>query len=118
MARKGWHILKDEGRVTVTRRLPVRFDLSVEAELPCAREVSLTRVAQQVRQDMWRRLQDLRGFAPAVEVSRGEAALKIRAGGALVGPVPGRVRDTLAELLDSPAHRARWIAHAGRRGNG
>ncbi|PJE29099.1 hypothetical protein SAMN06297129_1023 [Pseudooceanicola antarcticus] len=118
MARKGWHILKDEGRVTVTRRLPVRFDLSVEAELPCARTVSLTRVAQQVRQDMWRRLQDLRGFAPAVEVSRSEGGLVIRAGGALADPVTGRVRDSLADLLESPTHQARWIAHAGRRSHG
>ncbi|MBR9763904.1 MAG: hypothetical protein GYB53_10365 [Rhodobacteraceae bacterium] len=118
MARNGWHILRDEDRVTVTRRLPVRFDLAVEAALPCDRDVSLRRVAQQVRQDMWRRLQDQRGFIPAVEVRRAPGGLVIRAGGGLPHPVSAALRDRLAGLLDSPAHRTRWIAHAGRRADG
>ncbi|WP_010139059.1 hypothetical protein [Oceanicola sp. S124] len=118
MARNGWHILREADRVTVTRRLPVRFDLSVEAVLPCDREVSLRRVAQQVRQDMWRRLQDQRGFAPAVEVRRAPDGLVVRAGGALPHPVTASLRDRLADLLDSPAHRTRWIAHAERRADG
>ncbi|MGI3165080.1 hypothetical protein [Pseudooceanicola sp. 200-1SW] len=118
MAKAGWHRLREEDAVTIARRLPVRFDLAVEARLPCARPVSLTRVAHQVRQDMWRRLQGLRGFSPAVEVRQEAGHLTIRAGGTVAGALPATARDTLAELLDSPTHRARWLAHAGRRADG
>ncbi|MBY5973925.1 hypothetical protein KUV28_16310 [Ferrimonas balearica] len=118
MAKDGWHRLREEDAVTIARRLPVRFDLSVEASLPVSGPVSLTRVAHQVRQDMWRRLQGLRGFSPAVRVTLGDGQLVVRAGGAVEGALPGKARDALAELLESPSHRARWLAHAARREHG
>ncbi len=33
MARDNWHILQEDGALTVARRVPVRFDLSVETHL-------------------------------------------------------------------------------------
>lgn len=118
MARKGWHRVREDGAVTIARRLPVRFDLTVETLLPCARPVSLTAVAQQVRQDMWRRLQGIRGFAPAVRVEEEPGALRVTAGGEIAGQRPtAAARGTLEELLESPVHRQRWLAHAGRRGD-
>jgi len=118
MAKDGWHRLREEDAVTIARRLPVRFDLSVEASLPVSGPVSLTRVAHQVRQDMWRRLQGLRGFSPAVRVTQGDGRLTLQAGGSVEGALPGKACDALSELLDSPTHRARWLAHAARREHG
>ncbi|WP_238366981.1 hypothetical protein [Mesobacterium pallidum] len=103
---KGWYIDRGVDVVTVSRRVPVRFDLAVEARLPLAR--SLTRVAQQVRQDLWRALRDLRGFAPAVRVERQADALLVRAGGQVDGPIPATAARRVAALLESPVHRARW----------
>jgi hypothetical protein len=113
MARNVWHRLREEHAVTVTRRLPVRFDLSVSAELAVQDPVSLTRVAHQVRQDMWRALQGLRGFSPAVRVEAGEGALRITAGGRMEGAqASAAAAHQLGVLLDSPAHHARWLRHA------
>lgn len=103
---KGWHIDRDAGAVTVSRRVPVRFDLAVEARLPAAR--SLTRMAQQIRQDLWRGLRDLRGFAPAVRVERRPGGLLVRAGGQVDGPIPATARAQIADLLADPVRRARW----------
>ena len=103
---KGWHIERGDDVVTVSRRVPARFDLSVEARLPVAR--SLTRVAMQVRQDLWRDLRDLRGFAPVVRVERQADALLVRAGGQVDGPIPVTAAHRVVALLESPAHRARW----------
>lgn len=118
MAKGGWHRLREEDAVTIARRLPVRFDFAVEAELPCAGDLSLTRVAHQVRQDMWRALQGLRGFAPAVRVEQHGGHLLLRAGGEVAGPVSASHRAALEALMADPAKRARWITFAGRRGNG
>lgn len=116
MARNNWHRVREENAVTVTRRLPVRFDLEVSAEIAAPGPVSLTRVAHQVRQDMWRQLQGLRGFAPAVRVEAEGTTLRIFAGGRLEGARPGEgVRDQLQGVLDSPRNRARWLRHAGGR---
>ncbi|MBT9384600.1 hypothetical protein KM176_12080 [Pseudooceanicola sp. CBS1P-1] len=116
MARQNWHNLREEGAVIVTRRLPPRFDLKVEAEVATGKPVSLSAIAHQVRQDMWRRLQSLRGFAPAVRVERTEGGVRITAGGALEGARPTEAaRTILSDLLDSPGHRARWLRHAERR---
>lgn len=109
MARNSWHILRDEGALTLARRLPVRFDLAVGTRLPLARKL---RIAQQVRQDMWRALRGLRGFAPAVKVWEDSAGLCLIAGGQVDGPWPENAEARIASLLESPRHRARWLRWA------
>ncbi len=118
MARHRWHILRDDASVTVARHLPVRLDLAVEAcvPLPASQPVSRGRVAQQIRQDMWRALQDLRGFSPVVRVAREGDVLRVTAGGRLAAKFgAGGAEATLAALLERADLRARWITHATRR---
>ena len=111
MARERWHILQEEGALTLARRLPPRFDLAVEAAFPPARK---GRLAHQIRQDLWRCLQHLRGFCPVVRVEEDGAHLKVRAGGAVLArSFPKHQAEArIAALLADPAHRARWLAHA------
>ncbi|WP_163846894.1 hypothetical protein [Pseudooceanicola aestuarii] len=113
MARNGWHILRDGAGVTLARHLPPRFDLEVRARIDTARDVSRLAVARQLRQDMWRLLRDLRGFSPVVEVTSDDAGLALRAGGRIIRRDPAAAA-RLAALMSSPAHHARWLAHAGR----
>ncbi len=113
MSRSRWHILREGDALTMSRRLPVRWDVVAETTLPNAR---LLRTAQQVRQDMWRALQDLRGFAPTVEVRREGGQLVLRAGGAVEGAVAkGHAQAVIAELLECPERRARWQRFAQHR---
>lgn len=111
MARGGWHILREEGALTLARQLPVRFDLSVVAAFPLAQK---GRLARQIRQDMWRSLQNIRGFSPVVRVEEDSAHLLVRAGGAIHARTfpKHRAEARLAELLGCPSHRARWLANA------
>jgi hypothetical protein len=71
------------------------------------------RLAHAVRQDMWRMLRDLRGFAPAVEVVREAGGLHLRAGGALIGRAAPDVSARIATMLAEPARRRAWIRAAG-----
>jgi len=112
LPRSPWHITRTDDALTLSRRLPARFDLAVETTLPGGDPV---RLAHQIRQDMWRALQSLRGFAPAVEISAAGEGLRVRAGGQVAGQVPGNAAGRIAEVLDSPANRARWLRHAGFR---
>jgi hypothetical protein len=114
MTKTRWHTLRDDHAVTVARHLPVRFDLRVGARIDVAGPVSLACVAHQIRQDVWRALRRLRGFSPVVRVGQTDDALSVEAGGRCDGPVTG-VSDRIAAVLDHPANRQRWLAHAGRR---
>ena len=110
MGRGCWHEIEEDGMLTLTRRLPVCFDLAVEGWLP---EASRARVAHRVRQDMWRELQDLRGFAPAVQVWRVPGGLHVRAGGAVAGRFARAAAEArIAALLQDPARVARWTKGA------
>lgn len=97
--------------LTVTRRLPLRWDVCAQTRLPDGRR---GRLAHQIRQDLWRALQRLRGFAPAVSVERSEGGLLITAGGAVAGAIPPGTQSRITQLLADPALRARWIAGARR----
>lgn len=110
MGRGRWHVIEAEGALTLARRLPVRFDLVAETVLPDA--VGRRRLAHLVRQDLWRMLRRLRGFAPAVRVRRVAAGLHVVAGGGVAGPVPPGAQARVAWLLDDPRHRARWTGRA------
>lgn len=108
-----FHTLRDGARLLHARRLPVRWDVEASTVLPEAGpRAGRGRLAAQVRQDMWRALRNLRGFAPAVEVARREGALHIRAGGQVAGAIAPGTSRRIAALLECPALRARWLRGA------
>ncbi|KPA22105.1 hypothetical protein shim_15520 [Shimia sp. SK013] len=112
MSKARWHIARDGDTLTLSRMASARFDVSARTVLPDGGRLA---VAHQVRQDMWRALQGLRGFAPAVEVRREGGALHVRAGGQVAGAVAKtQVEDTIQGVLDCPKRRARWVRHANR----
>ncbi|MFY0681259.1 MAG: hypothetical protein JXR13_11845 [Thalassovita sp.] len=115
MSRKPWHIVKEDGAVTVARRLPVRFDFCAAADFPRCGSVKL---AQQIRQDMWRALQSLQGFSPIVRVEINGGTMRVLAGGQVDKRYPrAQVIETVSTLLNSPSHRTRWVAYAGGQRN-
>ena len=93
------------------KRFPVQFDLLAETIFPLCRSQKL---ALQIRQDMWRLLQNVRGFLPAVEVTGRETGMYVRAGGQLTCSVHVRSAQVkLQNMLENPAYRQRWINYAG-----
>ena len=112
MTRSRWHILKGEPLV-LARRLPPRFDVVAETAFP---DVPRRRLAHLVRQDLWRALQEIRGFSPVVEIRREAETLWIRAGGRVdVGQIARTsAQARIADLLADPARRDRWRRHAER----
>ncbi|NSY38563.1 hypothetical protein [Leisingera sp. ANG59] len=111
MTRTSWHITRTDSAFTLSRRLPARFDVAAETVLPAADPL---RLAHQIRQDLWRQLQRLRGFAPVVEITAAGQGLRVRAGGQVAGRVPANAAAQITEVLENPARRARWIRHASR----
>lgn len=110
MRRGGWHIHEAAGVWTLARRWPARFDLSAEVVLP---GVTPKRLMHQIRQDVWRALQKLRGFQPAVRLEPYACEWKVTAGGAVDGHfAPAHVAQ-LHEVLACPARQARWCRFAG-----
>ncbi len=112
MSSSGWHITRKDGALTLSRRLPARFDVAAETLLPQADPL---RLAHQIRQDMWRHLQALRGFYPVVEITAEGQGLAVRAGGQVLGRVPSNAAGRIADVLENPANRTRWLRHAARR---
>ncbi|SPF78325.1 hypothetical protein [Pseudoprimorskyibacter insulae] len=114
MSRARWHILSEPGRYTLARHLPPRFDVVAEAIFPPA---DPARLAQQIRQDLWRLLQRLRGFSPVVQVSATEGGLIVRAGGRsmVAQTYPKEIESQIQTLLQDPQHRLRWLAWAKTR---
>ncbi|MCK0148850.1 hypothetical protein MWU54_02345 [Marivita sp. S6314] len=116
MARNGWHILRDGDGLTLARHLPARFDVSAVSLFPMCHA---GRLAQQVRQDLWRALQRVRGFSPVVRVDRLADGLRVTAGGRV--PPSGRsaaIVRRVEDVLSDPRARARWVnwAQAGPQG--
>lgn len=111
MSRARWHISRDGARLTLARRLPLRFDLEAWLSLPDLRR---ERLAHQVRQDVWRALRDLRGFSPAVEVTRRDGGVVLRAGGRVDGPFLPCHEARLAACLADEKRQSRWVAQARR----
>lgn len=78
-------------------------------------------LAHQVRQDLWRALRTVRGFAPVVSVAAGTGGrVEVEAGGRLLAGSGARrqVEAAAAALLADPALRRRWTRHALRRAGG
>lgn len=115
MARNGWHIERDETRLTLARRLPVRFDVSVDTVFP---HVSGSALARQIRQDLWRALQTQRGYSPVVEVTREGEELRVRAGGQVDARrfAKSALEGRISEVLSDPNNRARWVRFATAKG--
>lgn len=113
MTRNSWHIEQDEDRLTLARRLPARFDFAVEARFPLVGRQSL---AQQIRQDLWRALQNMRGFSPVIEILRDGAGLLVRAGGQVDAKFSRSWAEARAhDVLTNAANHNRWVRHASRR---
>ena len=111
MSRSRWHIRDDGAELVLSRRNPPVLDVSAQTILP---DAGRTRLAHQVRQDMWRALQGVRGFSPVICVRRDGGRLHLRAGGQVARPFDAqRLSDRIAAVLENPANRARWVAFAG-----
>lgn len=113
-ARDGWNITRDGDTLTLSRMRTARFDLAEVTFIPGDNLVR-SRIAHQIRQDMWRKLQRLRGFCPAVRVTTQQGGVAVLAGGAVEGRVTPRAREAIADLLNDPVLRTRWINNASRR---
>lgn len=105
---KSWIIDQSETHLLVTRRKPVRWDVEARTEFPPAHAL---RLAHQIRQDMWRELQKIKGFCPAVEIEYGDQ-LKVRAGGRVARHVHPKANEWVEDLLNNPLNRRRWLAYA------
>lgn len=106
-----WHIFREEDSLTVARQVPPRFDVAVSVVLPPAEPL---RLAQQIRQDMWRAVQAVRGFSPVVKVEAQGDSLLVTAGGRVAGRVPGNLASEIKAVLEDEAKRSRWLRHARR----
>ena len=131
-----WRITHEDDVARIApARGPSRMDLAVHAawDAPAADarpSAALNRRryriehARQIRQDLWRALQSVRGFMPVVEATSdhsGEAGpgarVMVTAGGRLDVPQAPRaaMEARIRDLLEDPSNRARWRAHAARR---
>lgn len=116
MARNSWHTLRENGAVVLTRRIPPHFDIKASAQISVPGGLSLTALASQVRQDTWRALRAVRGFSPVVRVERQDDTVTVTSGGHV--PRSGNmalIEAKVQDVLDDPANRRRWLAHAGRK---
>ncbi|MBY6156301.1 hypothetical protein [Pseudooceanicola nitratireducens] len=115
MTRNTWHMARDADTLTLARHLPARFDVVARADLSGDAGLSLGRLAHQVRQDVWRGLQRVRGFSPVVRVTRAAHGVTIEAGGRLAAPrAAGGAEAALSDILTNPANRARWMTQAAK----
>ncbi|MFY1709730.1 hypothetical protein [Tritonibacter scottomollicae] len=108
-----WHISRAEGELTLSRQLPARFDVVATTTLPVGDPM---RLAHQIRQDMWRALQRVRGFSPVVRLTRQGEVIRVEAGGRVAAPVAPGLAAEIGAVLACPARRARWVAQAQRSG--
>ncbi|MEX0369598.1 MAG: hypothetical protein AB3N09_03145 [Tateyamaria sp.] len=109
MARARWHILRDGMGLTLCRHLPPRFDFAVRSRISGGGAV---RLAHQIRQDLWRALQTVRGYSPVVRLDRVDAGWHVTAGGRAAGPVPDTVMSRAEAVLEDPGNRARWLRYS------
>lgn len=96
--------------------MPDRWDVAVERRWPTG-PVSRRRYARQVRQDIWRAAQAVRGFVPRVVVATDPTHIHITGGGVMAAGrkghcLPPGLHDRIADILDNPMNRRRWAAHA------
>lgn len=104
-----WHILQDGDTVTLCRQRPPRFDFAVHTVLPRGRP---TWLAHQIRQDLWRALQNVRGFSPVVRLQAVPAGWAVTAGGRAAGQIAPQILERVTAVLEHAGNRARWMRHA------
>ena len=93
----------ERGLLHARAGLPDRWDVSVSRDWTVARPVSRRRVAAQVRQDLWRAAQSIRGFVPRVLVRAEAGQIHLTAGGTqLTGRTPPGLTARLTALSDWP----------------
>lgn len=112
-----WHDIELGDGVLLHRRAhqAERWDVRIDREWPVPVRPSRRRYAHQIRQDIWRAAQRVRGFLPIVRIGWAEGSLIVTAGGALLaGPAP-KLSDILAGVLDDPRNRQRWGRYARAR---
>ncbi|MEO9518067.1 MAG: hypothetical protein ABJH45_12990 [Paracoccaceae bacterium] len=114
MTKGVWHISTDDGSWTLSRLRSQRLDFSAQTWLP---RVHPVRLMHQVRQDVWRRLQNVRGFAPMIQLSPYANGWCVIAGGQVSAIAPS-LTASVEEVLANKSNRARWIRHAGGWGEG
>ncbi|ROT96335.1 hypothetical protein EAT49_18720 [Histidinibacterium lentulum] len=102
---------EEEGELVLSRPGRDRLDVCAATALP---DAARARVAQQVRQDLWRALRRVRGFSPVVRVRREAGGLSLVAGGQVDGAVPRGLAARIALVLEDGGNRARWVARARR----
>ena len=113
MARTQWYMERSADGLTLARHWPPRFDVKGTGTLPVApRRLSLRRLAHQIRQDLWRQLQGLRGFSPVVRLTQSDSVIAVCAGGRAARPIPSQTNAQIAALLADGPSRERWIRWA------
>lgn len=114
MGRAKWHLKRSETELVLARHWPPRFDVQATAQFPIVRR---GRLAHQIRQDMWREFQGLRGFSPVIQILSQANRLDVTAGARVDTRTFPRqsIADGIAALLTSPEHRTRWINWAQER---
>jgi hypothetical protein len=110
----GWIISEQAGRLRIARQPNLRWDLKVRATFPICRR---RRLGQQILQDMWRNLQDVRGFCPAVELWRDADLVVADIGGDVQGRFArGWTEGRITDLVNDARLRARWERFARIKG--
>ncbi|MGB0659712.1 MAG: hypothetical protein ACPGNV_05975 [Mangrovicoccus sp.] len=109
-----WVIREEGGALWLHRPHAPRMDFFAVSEFP---EASRHILAHEIRKDLWRELQNLRGFSPVVKIKRHAKGLTVQAGGQVSGRSwPKALAEAqITALLTDPTKRARWIAHAARK---
>lgn len=107
----GWLECRSAEGYVLARRWPPSMDVSAATTMPDLRP---SRLARQVRQDLWRALKSVKGFSPVVQIDFTAEGLTVTAGGRVEGRVPHGLESRIQEVLDDPAHRLRW-ANCARR---
>ncbi|MEO0357181.1 MAG: hypothetical protein AAF386_02585 [Pseudomonadota bacterium] len=69
------------------------------------------KLARQVRQDVWRALQNLRGFVPVVTVTNAAQGLKVTARG-MPCQANAKAQADLEAVLSDPKNHMRWVNYA------
>ena len=106
MSRARWHIRSDGDTLTLARGNRARLDVAAQTCLP---DAGRARIAHQVRQDMWRALQGVRGFSPVVQVRREADRLHVTAGGQISGPfVRAHIEDLIRSVLENRLYSSFW----------
>jgi hypothetical protein len=116
MAQRNWHMNTIENGLTLSRHRSARFDFSSVILIAGGADLRKSRIAHQVRQDLWRALQHLRGYAPVVQVRALGDDLEITAGGEVQGRFPkANCEDLVAQVLGCKVRQARWARFSVRK---